>query len=127
MIIDAYNTTQDRRGRSDYLSGVKPGEKLPAYTPFDVNRILDRMRHVSDHMELLTVDRLQVGLEETDQSVVAEVPRDEADAQGAAHDRDPTTLGRRQASGSFFTASTKSSPCSVTPVTTAASTASMAY
>ena len=33
MIIDAYNTTQDRRGRSDYLSGVRPGEKPPAYTP----------------------------------------------------------------------------------------------
>jgi len=43
MIIDAYNTTQDRRGRSDYLSGVRPGEKLPEYTPFDVRRILDRM------------------------------------------------------------------------------------
>ena len=27
MIIDAYNTTQDRRGRSDYLSGVRPGEE----------------------------------------------------------------------------------------------------
>ena len=43
MIIDAYNTTQDRRGRSDYLSGVRPGEKPPAYTPFDPKRILDRM------------------------------------------------------------------------------------
>ena len=43
MIIDAYNTTQDRRGRSDYLSGVRPGEQPPAYTPFDPKRILDRM------------------------------------------------------------------------------------
>ena len=43
MIIDAYNTTQDRRGRSDYLSGARPGEEPPAYTPFDPQRILDRM------------------------------------------------------------------------------------
>ena len=35
MIIDAYNTTQDVRGRSDYLTGVRPGEEPPAYTPFD--------------------------------------------------------------------------------------------
>lgn len=43
MIIDAYNTTQDRRGRSDYLSGARPGEEPPAYAPFDPQRILDRM------------------------------------------------------------------------------------
>jgi uncharacterized protein len=43
VIIDAYNTTQDRRGRSDYLSGARPGEEPPAYTPFDPQRILDRM------------------------------------------------------------------------------------
>jgi predicted TIM-barrel fold metal-dependent hydrolase len=43
MIIDAYNTTQDVRGRSDYLSGVRPGEEPPAYVPFDPNRILTRM------------------------------------------------------------------------------------
>jgi hypothetical protein len=43
MIIDAYNTTQDVRGRSDYLTGAKPGEEPPAYTPFDPRRILDRM------------------------------------------------------------------------------------
>lgn len=43
MIIDAYNTTQDVRGRSDYLTGARPGEEPPAYTPFDPNRILTRM------------------------------------------------------------------------------------
>lgn len=43
MIIDAYNTTQDRRGRSDYLSGARPGEEPPPYTPFDPRRIIDRM------------------------------------------------------------------------------------
>jgi len=43
MILDAYNTTQDVRGRSDYLTGVRPGEAPPAYTPFDPRRILDRM------------------------------------------------------------------------------------
>jgi uncharacterized protein len=43
VIIDAYNTTQDRRGRSDYLSGARPGEEPPAYRPFDPQRILDRM------------------------------------------------------------------------------------
>ncbi|GLY31643.1 amidohydrolase family protein [Kineosporia sp. NBRC 101731] len=43
MIIDAYNTTQDVRGRSDYLTGAKPGEKPPAYVPFDPQRILTRM------------------------------------------------------------------------------------
>ena len=40
MIIDAYNTTQDVRGRSDYLTGARPGEEPPAYTPFDPDRIL---------------------------------------------------------------------------------------
>ena len=43
MIIDAYNTAQDVRGRSDYLSGARPGQAPPPYTPFDPNRILDRM------------------------------------------------------------------------------------
>jgi predicted TIM-barrel fold metal-dependent hydrolase len=43
MIIDAYNTTQDVRGRSDYLTGVRRGESPPPYTPFDVNRLIDRM------------------------------------------------------------------------------------
>ncbi|MFI5838173.1 amidohydrolase family protein [Catenuloplanes sp. NPDC051500] len=43
MIIDAYNTTQDVRGRSDYLTGAKPGQAPPPYTPFDPKRILDRM------------------------------------------------------------------------------------
>lgn len=43
MIIDAYNTTQDVRGRSDYLTGSRPGQEPPAYTPFDPQRILDRM------------------------------------------------------------------------------------
>ncbi|SDT33086.1 amidohydrolase family protein [Actinoplanes derwentensis] len=43
MIIDAYNTTQDVRGRSDYLTGAKPGQPAPPYTPFDPKRILDRM------------------------------------------------------------------------------------
>ena len=43
MIIDAYNTTQDVRGRSDYLTGVRPGESAPSYAPFDSRRILDRM------------------------------------------------------------------------------------
>lgn len=43
MIIDAYNTTQDCRGRSDYLTGVRRGEAPPPYRPFDARRILDRM------------------------------------------------------------------------------------
>jgi predicted TIM-barrel fold metal-dependent hydrolase len=43
VIIDAYNTTQDVRGRSDYLSGVRPGQAPPPYVPFDSRRILDRM------------------------------------------------------------------------------------
>lgn len=43
MIIDAYNTTQDVRTRSDYLTGVRPGEPPPPYTPFDPQRILTRM------------------------------------------------------------------------------------
>ncbi|EHN09347.1 amidohydrolase 2 [Patulibacter medicamentivorans] len=43
MIIDAYNTTQDVRGRSDYLTGAKPGDPPPPYVPFDPRRILDRM------------------------------------------------------------------------------------
>lgn len=43
MIIDAYNTTQDVRGRSDYLTGARPGQQPPPYTPFDPRRILDRM------------------------------------------------------------------------------------
>lgn len=43
MIIDAYNTAQDRRGRSDYLSGARPGQAPPPYVPFDPRRILDRM------------------------------------------------------------------------------------
>ncbi|MBB2975364.1 hypothetical protein FHX49_000930 [Microbacterium endophyticum] len=43
MIIDAYNTTQDVRGRSDYLTGARPGQQPPEYVPFDPQRILDRM------------------------------------------------------------------------------------
>ncbi|ROO89123.1 hypothetical protein EDD29_6810 [Actinocorallia herbida] len=43
MIIDAYNTAQNERGRSDYLTGVRPGEDPPPHTPFDPRRILDRM------------------------------------------------------------------------------------
>ena len=43
MIIDAYNTTQDVRGRSDYLTGARPGQQPPPYTPFDPARIIDRM------------------------------------------------------------------------------------
>lgn len=43
MIIDAYNTTQDVRARSDYLTGARPGQAPPPYTPFDPKRILDRM------------------------------------------------------------------------------------
>jgi predicted TIM-barrel fold metal-dependent hydrolase len=43
LIIDAYNTTQDRRGRSDYLTGARAGAPAPPHVPFDVRRILDRM------------------------------------------------------------------------------------
>ena len=43
MVIDAYNTTQNVRGRSDYLSGGKPGDPQPPFTPFDPQRILTRM------------------------------------------------------------------------------------
>jgi predicted TIM-barrel fold metal-dependent hydrolase len=43
MVIDAYNTTQNVRGRSDYLSGGRPGDPPPPFTPFDPQRILTRM------------------------------------------------------------------------------------
>jgi uncharacterized protein len=43
MIIDAYNTTQNVRGRSSYLTGARPGEAPPPHVPFDPRRILDRM------------------------------------------------------------------------------------
>ncbi|WP_327398868.1 amidohydrolase family protein [Streptomyces sp. NBC_01288] len=43
MIIDAYNTTQDVRGRSDYLTGARKGQAPPPYKPFEPRRILDRM------------------------------------------------------------------------------------
>jgi predicted TIM-barrel fold metal-dependent hydrolase len=43
MIIDAYNTTQNVRGRSDYLTGARPGQAPPPHVPFDPRRILDRM------------------------------------------------------------------------------------
>jgi predicted TIM-barrel fold metal-dependent hydrolase len=43
LIIDAYNTTQDVRGRSDYLTGARPGEAPPPHVPFNPQRILDRM------------------------------------------------------------------------------------
>ena len=43
MIIDAYNTTQNVRGRSDYLTGARPGQPPPPHVPFDPRRILDRM------------------------------------------------------------------------------------
>jgi predicted TIM-barrel fold metal-dependent hydrolase len=53
MIIDAYNTTQDVRGRSDYLTGARPGQSPPPYTPFDVSRLLSRM-------DAASVDRAMV-------------------------------------------------------------------
>jgi predicted TIM-barrel fold metal-dependent hydrolase len=43
LIIDAYNTAQNVRGRSDYLTGVRPGEDPPPHTPFDPNRLFERM------------------------------------------------------------------------------------
>lgn len=43
MIIDAYNTTQNVRGRSDYLTGTRPGEEPPAHVPFDPQRIIGAM------------------------------------------------------------------------------------
>lgn len=43
MIIDAYNTTQNVRTRSDYLTGARPGHPAPAHVPFDPQRILTRM------------------------------------------------------------------------------------
>jgi hypothetical protein len=43
MIIDAYNTTQNVRTRSDYLTGARKGQPPPAHVPFDPKRILDRM------------------------------------------------------------------------------------
>lgn len=43
MIIDAYNTTQNVRTRSDYLTGVRPGQPPPPHVPFDPQRILTRM------------------------------------------------------------------------------------
>lgn len=43
MIIDAYNTAQDVRGRSDYLTGARRGQEPPPYQPFDPQRIIDRM------------------------------------------------------------------------------------
>jgi predicted TIM-barrel fold metal-dependent hydrolase len=43
MIIDAYNTTQDVRGRSDFLTGCRPGQPPPPHVPFNPRRILDRM------------------------------------------------------------------------------------
>ncbi|MGI5127868.1 amidohydrolase family protein [Pseudonocardia sp. CA-107938] len=43
MIIDAYNTAQNERGRSDYLTGARPGEAPPPHVPFDPNALLERM------------------------------------------------------------------------------------
>lgn len=43
MIIDAYNTTQNVRTRSDYLTGARPGQPAPPHVPFDPQRILTRM------------------------------------------------------------------------------------
>lgn len=43
MIVDAYNTTQNVRGRSDYLTGARPGDPPPPHVPFDPRRILTRM------------------------------------------------------------------------------------
>lgn len=43
MIIDAYNTAQNVRGRSDYLTGAKPGEPPPPHRPFDPSRLIERM------------------------------------------------------------------------------------
>jgi predicted TIM-barrel fold metal-dependent hydrolase len=43
MIIDAYNTTQNVRTRSDYLTGARKGQPPPPHVPFDPKRILDRM------------------------------------------------------------------------------------
>jgi predicted TIM-barrel fold metal-dependent hydrolase len=43
VIIDAYNTAQNERGRSDYLTGARPGEAPPPHVPFDPGRLLERM------------------------------------------------------------------------------------
>jgi predicted TIM-barrel fold metal-dependent hydrolase len=43
MIIDAYNTTQNVRTRSDYLTGARKGQPPPQHVPFDPRRILERM------------------------------------------------------------------------------------
>ncbi|WP_320668966.1 amidohydrolase family protein [Patulibacter defluvii] len=43
MIIDAYNTTQNVRGRSDFLTGARRGDPPPEHVPFDPQRILTRM------------------------------------------------------------------------------------
>jgi len=42
MIIDAYNTTQDVRGRSDYLTGARPGQPLRRFAG---NRPEQQFRH----------------------------------------------------------------------------------
>jgi hypothetical protein len=43
VIIDCYNTAQNERGRSDYLTGARPGEAPPPHVPFDPNALLERM------------------------------------------------------------------------------------
>ncbi|KPI13432.1 amidohydrolase 2 [Actinobacteria bacterium OK074] len=43
LVIDAYNTAQNERGRSDYLTGARPGEAPPPHVPFDPDRIIERM------------------------------------------------------------------------------------
>lgn len=43
MIIDAYNTAQNVRTRSDYLTGAKPGDPPPPHRPFDPGALLGRM------------------------------------------------------------------------------------
>jgi uncharacterized protein len=43
VIIDAYNTTQNVRGRSDYLNGTRPGEPPRPHVPFDPKRLFERM------------------------------------------------------------------------------------
>jgi predicted TIM-barrel fold metal-dependent hydrolase len=43
VIIDAYNTAQNERGRSDYLTGARPGQAPPPHVPFDPAALLERM------------------------------------------------------------------------------------
>ena len=64
MIIDAYNTTQNVRGRSDYLTGARPGEEPPAHVPFDppgalLDRAVGRKKEVSRRVDPgLVIERI---------------------------------------------------------------------